>query len=103
MTPYITFAQGRIDSTNIKTLATGVHKVINERLIPFFVTLAFLYTIYAVTDFIANRDATKKEDKKQRIFWGIIGLVIILSIWGLVAIIGNTFNIFAGGSLEVGS
>jgi glycerol uptake facilitator-like aquaporin len=99
--PYIAIAQGTIDSTNIKTLAQGLSSLINGTLIPLLVGFAFLFTVYAIADFIANQDTQKKEEKKQRIFWGIIGLTVILSIWGLVSIIGNSFGVFAGGTLEV--
>lgn len=28
--------------------------------------------------------------------WGIIALTVMVSVWGLVAILGNTFNINTG-------
>jgi hypothetical protein len=29
---------------------------------------------------------------RSSILWGLVGLAVILSIWGLVAILRNTFN-----------
>lgn len=103
--PYITSAQATLGANSgIEPLLRNLHILINRRLIPLFVGLAFLYTMYAVVDFMATgQDSQKKADKKQRIFWGIIGIVIILSIWGLVAIVGSTFGVFAGGTLQVNS
>ncbi|MFT6829799.1 MAG: hypothetical protein ACJAV6_000636, partial [Candidatus Paceibacteria bacterium] len=42
----------------------------------------------------------KRNEKKQQIFWGIIGLFVIVSIWGLVAVVGRSFGLFAGGTLS---
>lgn len=99
--PFISSAQ-TIDGTNVTSLARSINSFINRGIIPLFVALALMYTMYAIVDFILmGSDSQKKAEKKQKIFWGIIGLFVIVSIWGLVAVIGNTFGIFAGGTLEV--
>ena len=55
--------------------------------------LAVLYIIYAVVVyFIKGKEGD--ENRKQagmQIFWGIVGLFIILSLWGLVNILLQTF------------
>ena len=97
--PGIMLAQG--NATDAKTLLTFLGELVNGTIIPLFILGALAFTIYSVVDFIAAReDSQTKEEKKQRIFWGIIGLFVIISIWSLVGIVGNTFNIFAGGTLE---
>lgn len=98
--PHVAMAQ--FDGSDVKSLIVSMHGLINKTLIPIFVALALTYVIYAVVTFIAAGDDTqKKEEKKQQIFWGIIGLFIIVSIWALVAVVGRTFGIFAGGTLSV--
>lgn len=97
--PSIALGQG--NAADARTLAGFLSNLINGQIIPILVAAALLYTLYAVVDFMAaKRDSQTKEEKKQRIFWGIIGLFIIISIWSLVAIVGRTFGIFAGGTLR---
>ena len=102
LSPLGVLAQGRLDASNVTSLAESTSGFINGRLIPLFVLMALAYTVYAVVDFIAAKENSQdKDEKKQRIFWGIIGLFVIVSIWGLVAVIGRTFGIFPGGVLTV--
>lgn len=96
--PDLALAQG--NGQNARALAAYLSRLINQRLIPLFIAMALAYTIYSVVTFIAaDLESQKREEKKQQIFWGIIGLFVIVSIWGLVAVISNSFNIFAGGTL----
>lgn len=98
--PCMSFAQN--NAQNAESLMIYLHGLINNTLIPLFIAMALLYTIYATVGFIASsEDSKNKEEKKQQIFWGIMGLFVIVSIWGILSIIGNTFNIFAGGTLGV--
>lgn len=97
--PSIAFAQ--FDASNATSLFETMHSLISGRLIPLFIALALTYTIYSVVQFMAASDDTQqREEKKQQIFWGIIGLFVITSIWGLIAIIGDSFGLFAGGTLS---
>jgi cell division protein FtsW (lipid II flippase) len=95
-------AQAQLDSTNVSSLVSSAHGLVNRTLIPVLVSLALIYVIYSVVVFIgASEDSQKKEEKKQQIFWGVIGLFVIVSIWGLVALVGRSFGIFAGGTLTI--
>jgi len=98
-TPVLLFAQ--FDSSNAESLMESISEFLLERIIPTLVLLALVYTVYAGFSYVAvDPDSTEKEDKKKKIFWGIIGLFVIVSIWSLVAVVGRTFNLFAGGSLR---
>ena len=96
--PGVTYAQAGSDARSLVTFLT---ELITKNLIPLFIALGLVYTIWAVVMFIAaDPESTEREEKKQQIFWGIIGLFVIMSIWGLIAVIGNSFNVFAGGTLR---
>jgi hypothetical protein len=44
--------------------------------------------------FIINADEeAKREQGKQFMIWGIIALAVMLSVWGLVGILSNTFGL----------
>ena len=101
-TPLVMNAQA--PAQNIKTLITYLASIFQQWLIPMFMTLALIYVILAVIQYIqATEDSQKRAEKRQQIFWGIIGLFVILSVWSLVSIVQNTFNIFGGGNLKPGN
>ena len=94
--PYFAFAQSKIrniDSTNATTLVTTIAKTINQWIIPLMVLFALAYFLYGVLTYIGEREDSKREEKKQKMFWGLIALFVMLSVWSLVFVIANTFNI----------
>lgn len=97
--PFVSLAQ--TPGADAGSMVKFITDIFNKRLIPLMVLLALVYVMYAVVQYIGeNEDTKSKEEKKQKIFWGIIGLFVIISVWSLVAIVANTFGIFAGGTLS---
>lgn len=62
-------------------------------LVPFLIGLAVVVFIYGVIILMFSEGGEKKEEGKQFMFWGIIGIFVMVSVWGLVAIVSNTFNL----------
>jgi glucan phosphoethanolaminetransferase (alkaline phosphatase superfamily) len=96
ITPFFTFAKEKIrsiDSTNATNFVTTVAEFINQWVIPIMVLLALAYFLFGVVTYIGERDDSKIEEKKQKMFWGLIALFIMLSVWSLVYVISDTFNI----------
>ena len=62
--------------------------------------LATIYIIWNVVQYVirGNTGSDKRKEAVQNIIWGIVGLAIIMSIWGLVNILLNTF--YTGGLNE---
>lgn len=55
---------------------------------------AILIFLWGVFEFIASTANEKgKEDGKKHMLWGIIGLVIMVSAYSIMRIVGNTFGI----------
>jgi hypothetical protein len=86
------------------TLATGatlqvVFKyftcIIKDSVIPFIFALAMVSFIWGVVNFfILNADEeAKRAQGKQFMLWGIIALAVMISVWGLVNILGATFGV----------
>ena len=46
-------------------------------------------------------DEKGREEGKSRMIWGIIGLFVIVSMWGLVRFVGETLGVDPGGDIEV--
>ena len=97
--PLLSDAAGDVVSlraNNITDLAEKLAKFINTWLIPMFVLAALAYFLLGVFQYIAATDDSKKAEKKQKMFWGLIGLFVMLSVWSLVFVIKNTFGISTG-------
>jgi hypothetical protein len=62
-------------------------------LVPLLIGLAIVMFTYGVLVFMFSEGGEKKEEGKQYMLWGIIGIFVMVSVWGIVAAIKNTFNL----------
>lgn len=68
--------------------------IISISVIPLIFVLAFMLFIWGVVQYVINdTEEAKREKGKQFMLWGIIALFVMFSVWGLVAVLGNTFGI----------
>ena len=71
-----------------------ITQIINDSVIPLIFALATVMFVWGVVQFVINSDEeAKKEKGKQFMLWGIIALAVMVSVWGLVKILGDTFNV----------
>ena len=76
----------------------GINKLISEaqalldRLVPLLIGLALLLFLWGVFRFMLARGGSEDERKEGRQFmlWGLIALFVMVSVWGLVGILGET-------------
>ena len=66
----------------LSILDVGAHPLIRT-LIAISAGLVFLYFFWGIVQYIRKNDGTLEEAKK-RILWGIIGIFVLVSMWGLV-------------------
>ncbi len=68
--------------------------------IPIMFAVAIVAFVWGVIQFFifGAAEEAKREKGKQFIVWGIVALAVMLSVLGLVRILGNTFGILPGGS-----
>ncbi|MDD3693801.1 MAG: hypothetical protein PHC89_00140 [Candidatus Pacebacteria bacterium] len=98
--PVFSFAQV---GQNIKSFLSSIGTLVNAYIIPLLISLALLYTILSGVRLIQESDSAKKGERRTQLLWGIIGLFIILSIWGILAVFSNTFTeVFMGGTIQPG-
>ncbi len=76
-----------------QSLVDRAIKTIIAPIVPLLVGLAVLLFLYGVLTFTFSDGGTKKEEGKQYMIWGIIGLFVMVSVWGLVAILQGTFKL----------
>jgi uncharacterized membrane protein len=56
--------------------------------------VALVVFLWGVFEFIKGSDSEEARKKgTQHIFWGIIGMVIMVSVFGIIRILLNTFGI----------
>jgi len=71
-------------------LVTQFIQLINGSILPFLFTLAFILFLYGVMMYIFKYDDSKRREEGIKMMtYGIIGLAIMFSIWGLIAILTN--------------
>ena len=65
-----------------------------KSVVPLIVALAVVMFIWGVVQYVINSDEEAKREKgKQFMIWGIIGLTVMVGVWGLVSIVGSTLGI----------
>ena len=79
---------------DITTLLKDIGQVILNPLIVLAFTVASLVFFWGVFQFIASETADAARDEgKRKIFWGLFGIFIMISAYGLIRLILGTFGI----------
>lgn len=68
--------------------------------VPTLITIAFITFLYGVYKYfiLGAANDTDRATGRQFILWGLIGLAIIMSVWGLVWLVGLTLGLYPGGA-----
>jgi len=67
--------------------------LLNNSIIPLLFSLAFVMFMWGVIQFVINTsDTAKKEDGRKYMIWGIIGIFVMVSVWGIVKLLTGTFG-----------
>jgi hypothetical protein len=59
---------------------------------PIIVGLTVAYFIVGVIRFIKSDDKGREEGK-QMMFWGVVGLFVMVSVWGIVSVIQSSLSL----------
>lgn len=90
--PSIIFAQ-QIDLTNATNAFSSVRTFIDS-LIALLVGIAILVVVYGIIKFIASGDdAAARKSGGAFMAYGIIGIFVMISIWGLVGFLDSSFTL----------
>ena len=81
----------------IDKIVSAVTNIIIQPLIYLFIGLSFFYFFWGLAIFMLNGDEEKKrEEGKQHMIWGGIGLLIISGVWGILNLINSTAGSILG-------
>ena len=93
-----TAAQG---TGTIEALLCKILSLINA-VLPVLIALGVLFFVWGVITFVIGNDEEAKTKGRNRMIYGIIGLAVIIGMWGLVNILTKTFDLNnVGGTITV--
>jgi hypothetical protein len=101
--PMLAFAQiGTVGSTstgcdlsqtgNLFGLLCRIGQLFNS-IVPVLIALGVLYFVWGVIQFVMAGDEEAKTAGRDRIVFGVVGLAVIIGVWGLVNFLRNTFGL----------
>ena len=76
------------DANSILNTVSGI---INS-LVPIILSLAIVFFLWGVLQYVTKAGEEKAKAREQML-WGIIAIAVMVSIWGLVGVIRNTFQL----------
>ncbi len=57
-------------------------------------SLGFLVFVWGLVEFLRNLNSGgRTDDGKQHMIWGIVGMFIMISVYGIISLISNTFGL----------
>lgn len=85
----LTVVPNMVFAAGITNLIDAASKIITDILIPMAFALCLLYFFWGVAKYIRAGAGGEKaaEDGKRVMVWGIVGLFIATSIWGIISFI----------------
>lgn len=89
----VTLAPIAVHAASLKDLTGDIVEFVNASIIPLFYTLAFLLFIIGMVRFFFFGGEENRAKGKTFMLWGIIGFVVMFSVWGIVRILLTTFGV----------
>ena len=102
LTPVMVLAQGATcTQVGIIKMLCEVAKILGA-IVPVLVTLGVVFFVYGVITYVIADDEEAKSKGRDRIIFGLIGLAVIVAMWGLVGILTDTFDVDNEGAIPGG-
>ncbi|MFA6520691.1 MAG: hypothetical protein WCT44_03740 [Candidatus Paceibacterota bacterium] len=95
LAPVVASAANFCGSAQSGTLGSIICKIgdLLNAVIPVLVVLGIVYFVWGVITYVISKEEEAKKAGRNRIIFGIIGLVAIVAMWGLVNILIRTFGL----------
>lgn len=83
-----------IAHASLDTFLTKLNSQIVNPLIQLLFAVAIIYFLYGVFKMIMNPDNEEvRTEARSHMIWGVIGLVIMMGVWGILNVILATLHI----------
>jgi len=74
-------------------LLNALYRHIINPIVAFVFALATVYFIIGIVQFLANSGNEQKQTEgKQHMLWGLIGMFVMISVFGIMQLIVNTLG-----------
>ena len=86
---------GLFCASSICSVAQTILYIINAILVPVLFAIAFIVFLYGIASkyIFSGGDPEKVKEGHKLILWGLIAFVVMISVWGLVNVVANTFGL----------
>lgn len=92
---------GNVNATPLLQLLSAAQEIVS-RLVPFIIGLAVLAFFWFLVQFIFNPgDGEERTKKLHGMGYAVLALFLMVSIWGIINLLGNVFGIGQGGNIPV--
>lgn len=82
-----------IAEANVATLMSSINKVIINPIIMLLFALAAVYFLYGLANYLLSPDNEEiRKSSKSHMLWGIVGMFIMISVFGIMNLILNTLG-----------
>lgn len=100
---FIPIAHAEVDG--FSSLLGRINENLINPLIMVLFALAFVQFVYGLFNFFGNRDNSEALEKgKSHLLWGIVGMAIMVSVFGIMAFMTSTIGVGdVGSNLREGS
>lgn len=80
---------------SFKLWVDSIVGVLSSVVIPLLVTLAGAFFLWGIVNyfFLNGSNEEKRLEGRSFVIWGLLGLVVIFSVWGLVSMLLSTFGL----------
>ncbi len=83
---------------NFEGLVAKIYGMISS-IVPLIVALTLVVFLWGIFQLVRSNSEDARADAIKVITFGVVALFVMVSVWGLVAILNNTF--FGGGQLFI--
>ena len=82
-------------ASTICYVADTIVYIINSILVPVLFAVAFIVFLYGIAKayIFSHGDPERVKEGHHTILWGIVAFVVMISLWGLVNVVANTFGL----------
>ncbi len=93
--PHIGYAQA---VSNFEQLVQKIYNIVSS-FVPIIVSLTVIVFLWGIFQLVRSNSEDARSDAIKVITFGVVALFVMVSVWGLVAILSNTF--FGGSQLYI--
>ena len=77
---------------NVSPILTNARAAL-DIVVPIAITLALIYFIWQVIKYVIAPGEEEKADARKKMLYGVVGLFVIIAIWGLVNFVASYLGI----------